>query len=77
MPNAGEIHFGDGSVLDVILSRFSGGSPTTKGLKLVGGDLYIADLGKGVILKAPDGTCRRLKVNLDGSVGSDPLTTCP
>ncbi len=78
MPDAGQVHFGDGSVLDVILSRFFV-SAALKGLKLAGGDFYVSDAGKGIILKNAAGDkCTRVRLN-DAGTGLifDLLGACP
>ncbi len=79
--DGGGIHFGPGgnNPPDVFLSRFEGGSPATKGLKLAGGDFYVSDAGKGIILKSASGNCFRLKVNDDGTITQplEPVTPCP
>ncbi len=42
-----------------------------------GGDVYIKDIDKGIIMKSPDGKCWRGTLNNDGSLGFVQLDACP
>lgn len=53
------------------------GTPTpTSKLTLTGGDIYITDIGSGVISKSPDGTCWRTTVDNSGNTVNTSIT-CP
>lgn len=41
------------------------------------GDIYIEDIGRGIIMKSPDGTCWRGTVNNDGQLVFEALEICP
>ncbi len=41
------------------------------------GDVYIEQVGRGVILKSPDGRCWRLTVNESGELQTQLLSACP
>lgn len=41
---------------------------TTDSVKITGGDLYITDISKGVIIKSPNGTCWRMTIDNNGSI---------
>ena len=51
---------------------------TTPGAKLqvTGGDVYVTDIGTGLILKSPNGTCFRITVSNAGVLGTSSIT-CP
>lgn len=50
-------------------------SPAAK-LQVEDGDIYIADINKGIIMKSPDGNCWRGVLNNEGALTFAP-TTCP
>ncbi|MET3539090.1 hypothetical protein [Chryseobacterium limigenitum] len=50
-------------------------NPNTK-LQVKNGDVYLETVGNGVIMKAPDGNCWRVRVNNGGTFASD-LIACP
>jgi len=41
-----------------------------------GGDIHATDANRGVILKSPNGSCFRIRINDDGSLMSESVT-CP
>jgi chitinase len=41
---------------------------TTDSVKITGGDLYITDISKGVIIKSPNGNCWRITIDNNGTV---------
>lgn len=45
-------------------------------LQVANGDVYLSDMGSGVILKSPNGQCWRLTVNNNGNFLSSPVE-CP
>ena len=45
-------------------------------LQIRGGDIYLEDVGSGVIMKSPDGSCWRLIVTDAGTPDFEKLTTC-
>jgi hypothetical protein len=51
------------------------GAPGAK-LQVNGGDLYIGDIGQGVILRSPNGSCFRLAVSNAGAL-SAAAVSCP
>lgn len=50
-------------------------SPASR-LQIANGDIYLSDMGSGVILKSPNGQCWRLSVNNNGNFLSTPIE-CP
>jgi hypothetical protein len=50
-------------------------SPASK-LQVNGGDIYVGNIGAGVILRSPNGNCFRLVVNNSGALASQSVT-CP
>ena len=50
-------------------------SPASK-LQLETGDMYVKEIGSGVIIKSPNGSCYRLIVDNLGTIGSQAIT-CP
>ncbi len=53
-----------------------GNQPTGASAQIQNADIYIKDFNRGIILKAPDGVCYRIKVNNDGRVAAA-LVACP
>ena len=41
------------------------------------GDIYVESIGRGVILRSPDGNCWRITVDESGSLQTQPLVSCP
>lgn len=50
--------------------------PVSK-LQVKGGDIYLEDIGSGVIMKSPNGTCWRLTVSDAGEPQFNALMNCP
>ncbi|MCB0667534.1 MAG: hypothetical protein KDC80_17015 [Saprospiraceae bacterium] len=46
-------------------------------LQVKGGDIYLEDVGTGVIMKSPNGTCWRMTVNDSGNPVFTELMSCP
>jgi hypothetical protein len=50
-------------------------TPTTR-LEVAAGDLFVSDSNFGIIMKSPNGTCYRLKIDNSGALTSA-VTACP
>ena len=50
--------------------------PENAKVSVKGGDVYIDDISKGVIMKSPDGNCWRLTINNSGSIVTTSVA-CP
>ena len=53
-----------------------GGLTVSREVKLLTGDVVVSEIGKGVILKSPDGSCYRVTVQNGGGLVSTAVT-CP
>ena len=64
--------------ISVTTSRNVGIGTTTPDSKVTvtGGDVYVTDIGDGVIMKSPDGNCWRMNVSNAGVVSATSIT-CP
>ena len=51
-------------------------SPTSR-VQVKGGDIYLEDIGTGVIMRSPDGSCWRMTVTDVGSADFEKLVSCP
>ena len=50
--------------------------PTSAKISVKGGDVFLSDVGKGVIMKSPNGSCFRMTVS-DGGTAVFTAMTCP
>lgn len=53
-----------------------GGIPAAR-LQVDAGDVYITDSTKGIIMKSPNGTCRRVTLTDAGTLQVSPVIVCP
>lgn len=51
-------------------------TPNSK-LQITGGDVYIENVGSGIIMKSPNGTCRRVTITDAGAMNVSAVITCP
>jgi hypothetical protein len=79
-PGAGQIalSINGTETIRVTTSRNVGIGTTTPDSKVTvtGGDVYVTDIGDGVIMKSPDGNCWRMNVSNAGVVSATSIT-CP